>query len=373
MDEQAKKNPGFRRRYAQNVWLQLPAKTINQAAAKPPGSYRLILYYCTDTVSVYNLSMESRSANLVIMFTDIVGFTTATAKQSRQQNETLISTHDALLLPLIDSFRGEHIKSIGDSLLCVFQSPTDALLCSMALQDQLYAHNQGLPEADRINIRIALNLGEVRVAKGDIFGDAVNITSRIEGITPRDEIYFSEAVYMTMNKAEVAAQDLGLHELPGSPEQLRLYRIPRFATTELTANADSSTADIPVAYPFGGAHLHIPDKPRSRSATRLQYFDWRVAVVAAVVAVLFGVFVLTGDVADNELTDSKTPRRQRIQRPAEVPAKAAGPPAAMRRPLPQRLREGAGRRMPRPLKMPPARGGAQRPMDRSRRAGPSGR
>lgn len=197
-----------------------------------------------------------KTENLVILFTDIVGFTEASSQQSRAQNQRILDRHNSLLLPIVKRFGGRHIKSIGDALLLVFTSPTDGMRCAMAMQDALHEYNISAPKDEEIHIRIAASLGEVRVTKGDIFGEPVNVTSRIEGITPADEIYFSEAVYLAMNKAEVPALDRGVHELKGISKPVRIFAIPRFAEPRLVADSnDSAPADPRVGYPFGGMHL----------------------------------------------------------------------------------------------------------------------
>ncbi len=115
----------------------------------------------------------------------------------------------------------------------VFRSPTDAMICSMAMQDALYEHNRNLPEAKQIHIRVAASLGEVRISGKDIFGEPVNVISRIEGITPADEIYLSDAIYMAMNKAEVPCQEVGNQKLKGVVGDVRIFNIPRFSTLQL--------------------------------------------------------------------------------------------------------------------------------------------
>jgi class 3 adenylate cyclase len=197
-----------------------------------------------------------KTENLVILFTDIVGFTEASSQQSRAQNQRILDRHNSLLLPIVKRFRGRHIKSIGDALLLVFSSPTDGMRCAMAMQDALHEYNIAAPKDEEIHIRIAASLGEVRVTKGDIFGEPVNVTSRIEGITPADEVYFSEAVYLAMNKAEVPAIDRGVHELKGISKPVRIFSIPRFAETRLVADSNLPSPGEPtVGYPFGGMHL----------------------------------------------------------------------------------------------------------------------
>jgi class 3 adenylate cyclase len=197
-----------------------------------------------------------KTENLVILFTDIAGFTEATSLHSREQNQRILDTHNALLLPIVKRFHGRHIKSVGDALLLTFTSPTEAMRCAMAMQDALHAYNLTAPQGEEIHIRIAASLGEVRVSKGDIFGEPVNVTSRIEGITPADEIYFSEAVYLAMNKAEVPAVEIGIQELKGISKPVRIFSIPRFVNSELIPEK-SSVSDLnpQLSFPFGGMHL----------------------------------------------------------------------------------------------------------------------
>ena len=95
----------------------------------------------------------------------------------------------------------------------------------MALQDAMHGNNLNVIEEEKIHIRFAENLGEVRVAKNDIFGEPVNVASRIEGVSPSDAIYLSEAVYMAINKAEV-----GFQQLEGVSKLLRLYCIVLYST-----------------------------------------------------------------------------------------------------------------------------------------------
>jgi class 3 adenylate cyclase len=199
--------------------------------------------------------MAIKTENLAIVLTDMVGFTEATVHQSRVEIEQLLDAHNRVLLPIVRRFKGRHIKSIGDALLLVFRSPTDAMLCAMAMQDALYEYNRNTPKEKQIRIRVAASLGEVRVTRKDIFGEPVNITSRICGVTPADEIYLSEALYMAMNKAEVPSQEVGWKELKGISQPVRVYHIPRFAVPRLVADVIAADDMTDLVYPFGGAHL----------------------------------------------------------------------------------------------------------------------
>ncbi len=162
--------------------------------------------------------------NLTILFVDIAGFTATTNRQSRRQNASLLQNFESLLKPQIKKFSGQLVKSIGDALLLSFRSPTDAMLCACRMQDRVAWHRLQHPQDEPIVIRIAAHLGEVRVARHDVFGEAVNLAARIEAVTPPGEIYLSEAVYLAMNKTEVPVQSAGQFQLDGFSHPLTLYQ-----------------------------------------------------------------------------------------------------------------------------------------------------
>jgi class 3 adenylate cyclase len=168
-----------------------------------------------------------KTANLAIVFTDIKGFTERTSRQTLEENQRLLKTHHNLLAPLFKAFGGRIIKSIGDAFLVTFESPTQAVLSGMAIQDRLWQYNRTAPEAERLDVRVAINVGEVRLESNDVFGEPVNIAARVESIAEAGEVYFTEAVYLAMNKAEVPSQEVGSFELKGIPGKIRVFHVPR--------------------------------------------------------------------------------------------------------------------------------------------------
>ncbi|MDC0707975.1 adenylate/guanylate cyclase domain-containing protein [Stigmatella sp. ncwal1] len=168
-----------------------------------------------------------KTANLAIVFTDIKGFTERTSRQTHEQNERLLQTHHALLAPIFKAFGGRILKSIGDAFLVTFESPTQAVLSGIAIQDRLWQYNRSAEEDSQLHVRVAVNVGEVRVESSDVFGEPVNIAARVEGITEAGEVFFTEAVYLAMNKAEVPSQEVGAFELKGIPGKIRVFRVPK--------------------------------------------------------------------------------------------------------------------------------------------------
>jgi len=159
------------------------------------------------------------------MFTDIKGFTPRTSRSSREQLKKLLELHDELICPFFNEFGGTIIKTIGDAFLVTFHSPTDAVLCGMKIQKELAKYNEKVPEDEKLEIRIAINTGEVALRKNDVFGEAVNIAARLEGIAEPGDIYFTEAVYLSMNKAEIPTAEIGYRHFKGIPEEIKVYKV----------------------------------------------------------------------------------------------------------------------------------------------------
>lgn len=212
-----------------------------------------------------------KTANLAIVFTDIKGFTERTSGQTLEENQRSLATHNALLGPLFKAFGGRVVKMIGDAFLVTFESPTSAVLAGVAIQDKLWQHNRSVPEGQRLDVRVAINVGEVRIEDGDVFGDPVNIAARVEGIAEAGEVTFTEAVHLAMNRAEVPAEVVGEFELKGIRGKVKVYKVPRApwrleASDAEPANAATSATD-PVQPPFGNIALaKLKDDPYAPSS-----------------------------------------------------------------------------------------------------------
>lgn len=161
---------------------------------------------------------------LTILFTDMQGFTSRTSQQSRQEIEDLLIAHDQILRPLFSEYYGRVIKTIGDSFMVSFDSPTDAVLSGIAIQKAIRTYN-AIPGNMRIDVRIGINSGEVHVKNNDVFGEAVNIAARIESMATPGTVVFSEAAFLSMNKNEIRVIPLGYHQLKGIPRPIKLYKV----------------------------------------------------------------------------------------------------------------------------------------------------
>lgn len=213
-----------------------------------------------------------RTENLAIVFIDIAGFTPRTSNQTREENLSMLKRFDGIVRPLVRSYAGRVVKTIGDAYLLTFRSPTDALLCSMAVHDLIVETDAAIKPQDQFTIRTAVNVGEVRLDGGDVFGDAVNIASRIEGKAGAGEIYFSESAFLSMTRTEVPSEEVGYVELKGIAGKIRLYRVPHAdevsgvllkqrGDISLQGAAGNGSALVRASLPFGGYGL---DRVRDR-------------------------------------------------------------------------------------------------------------
>ena len=90
---------------------------------------------------------------LTIVITDIKGFTERTSSTSREDLRKLIDEHEALLLPYVEQFGGKLVKTMGDAFLVAFESPTNAVLCAVMMQEKLREYNEDRPDELEMRVR----------------------------------------------------------------------------------------------------------------------------------------------------------------------------------------------------------------------------
>jgi TolB-like protein/pimeloyl-ACP methyl ester carboxylesterase/Tfp pilus assembly protein PilF len=160
-----------------------------------------------------------------IMFTDLVAYTAMTQNNERLAME-LLAQHNQLLRSIFPRHRGREVKAIGDSFLVEFQSALEAVQCAVEIQQALHKHNLDAPPERRVNVRIGIHVGDVIRRGGDILGDAVNISSRIQPLAEPGGICISEQVYYQVsNKIELAAVKLEKQQLKNVTMPIDVYRL----------------------------------------------------------------------------------------------------------------------------------------------------
>src|SRR6516164_5100016 len=116
-----------------------------------------------------------------IMFTDMVGYTALSQSNAKIALE-LLEEHRQLLREIFPKFNGSEIKTIGDAFLVEFNSALEAAQCAIAIQRALAKRNADAPADRQIEVKIGIHIGDVVHRDGDVYGDGVNIASRIESV-----------------------------------------------------------------------------------------------------------------------------------------------------------------------------------------------
>lgn len=160
-----------------------------------------------------------------IMFTDIVGYS-ALSQQNESLALELLDTHFQMLRPIFSQHGGKEIKTIGDAFMVEFASPLNAVQCAIKMQGMLHAHNTTQSQDRKIQIRIGIHVGDVETRGNDVFGDGVNIASRIEPLAEAGGICISEQVHDHIhNKLDVKLESIGTPELKNIESSIEVFKV----------------------------------------------------------------------------------------------------------------------------------------------------
>jgi TolB-like protein/class 3 adenylate cyclase len=160
-----------------------------------------------------------------ILSADVEGYSRLMGEDEDATIRTL-TTYRELMFTIIQKHRGRVVDSPGDNLLAEFSSVVDAVRCAVEIQEELRIRNAELPETRKMEFRIGINLGDV-VEEGErIYGDGVNITARVEGLSEGGGICISGTVYDSIkNKLSLSYESLGEHIVKNITEPIRVYRM----------------------------------------------------------------------------------------------------------------------------------------------------
>jgi adenylate cyclase len=196
---------------------------------------------------------------VAILAADVEGYS---RHMERDEAATLatLSAHRLIVDELIAVHNGRITGTAGDSVLAEFASVVDALDCAMKIQDELAEANQTLPDEHRLRFRIGINVGDVMVKDGDIFGDGVNIAARLESLAEAGGICISRGVRDHVRKmGRYAFEDLGEQVVKNIDQPIRAFRL-----RAADASADPAAETAP--RPSQAADPGLSDGPVLRQA-----------------------------------------------------------------------------------------------------------
>lgn len=128
--------------------------------------------------------------------------------------------------PSITEHYGRLVKTTGDGFIAIFDSPVEAVRCAIVIQQNMFGRNTSQSRDRCIEYRIGVNLGDVIIEDDDIYGDGVNVASRLEGIADPGQVYISGGIYEQIkNKLVCGYESLGDRKVKNITDPVRVYRV----------------------------------------------------------------------------------------------------------------------------------------------------
>jgi TolB-like protein/class 3 adenylate cyclase len=185
-----------------------------------------------------------------ILAVDVAGYSRLMGEDEEGTLAALRAVRRELGDPKISEHRGRIVKTTGDGLLVEFASVVDAVRCAVEVQREMVARNAAVPAGRRIEFRMGVNVGDIIIEDGDIFGDGVNIAARLEALAEPGGICISAAAHeQVRDKLEFSFEDMGEQQVKNIARPVRTHRIVVGSTAPPIAAAAAST------------ELSLPDKP----------------------------------------------------------------------------------------------------------------
>ena len=175
-----------------------------------------------------------------IVFTDIAGFTALSA-EDEEKALSLIDQQRDLLTPIVEQFNGKWLKEMGDGLLLSFKSTKQAVNCAIEIQ-------KATKSIEGLNLRIGIHQGDILEKDGDVFGDDVNIASRIEPFAAVGGVAISDKVNRDISGSpEITTKYIGNPKLKGVTQKVEIYcltshELPQTVLSEVSAKLEKKTS-----------------------------------------------------------------------------------------------------------------------------------
>ena len=161
-----------------------------------------------------------------ILAADVVGYSRLMGMDEANVLERLKRIRREIVQPSINEHDGRTVKLMGDGLLAEFPSVVEAVLCSARIQARMAEQEASIPDEQRIELRIGINLGDIIVEGSDIYGDGVNVAARLESLAEPGTVCISGQAHDTIDgKLDLEFEDLGTHRLKNITRPVRAYRL----------------------------------------------------------------------------------------------------------------------------------------------------
>ncbi len=161
-----------------------------------------------------------------ILAADVAGYSRLMGSDEEGTLTALKAVRSSFFDPKIAEHHGRIVKTTGDGTLVEFSSAVDAVRCAIEIQRNMLKHNNDVPDDRRIEFRIGINVGDIIVDEGDIYGDGVNIAARVEALASPGAIGLSGNAYQQIKgKLALEVNDTGERQLKNIAQPVRVYSV----------------------------------------------------------------------------------------------------------------------------------------------------
>jgi class 3 adenylate cyclase/TolB-like protein/Flp pilus assembly protein TadD len=193
---------------------------------------------------------------IAVLCADVVGYSRLIGEDEEGTLAALAAHMKELIEPTIASFHGRIVKTMGDGFLAEFASPVAAAHCAFEIQEGLRIRNAPVAEQKRQWLRMGLNLGDVMIRDGDIFGDAVNVAARLQSVAEPGTVYASAAVVDQLHShVGFTWEPIGEKSLKNISRPVKVYRLASSSPIAMPTAASASGRRLKALHLAGAATL----------------------------------------------------------------------------------------------------------------------
>lgn len=162
---------------------------------------------------------------IAVLFTDIIGSTDFFQSHGNLAGRKMLRQHEDIVTRTIIQFGGTVVKNLGDSVMAYLPDPREAVKVAVEIQEEFNRYNIKKDKKNQIHIRVGIHFGEGIIEDRDIFGDVVNVASKLTNLAGGDQIFISQEVFEKVDNLPLLQFEPADTDRGGAPKGLTAYRV----------------------------------------------------------------------------------------------------------------------------------------------------
>ncbi|MBP2237257.1 adenylate cyclase [Sinorhizobium kostiense] len=255
-----------------------------------------------------NESIRRRLA--AILAADVVGYSRLMERDEKNTHTLLMARWKEVLEPLVANHQGRIFKRTGDGVLVEFSSAVNAVECAAALQHAMAAANRDMPEDRAIVLRVGVNLGDIMVDDSDLYGDGVNVATRIEALAEPGGVALSDGIHEYVHgRTGLEFVDSGYHEVKNIERPVHIWT---WSPTDLTNDPIKAAVEAPPQLPKKPSIAVLPFDNMSGDPEQGYFADGITEDIITDLSKVSGLFVIARN--SSFAYKGKTPDIRKVSR-----------------------------------------------------------